>query len=76
MSTKPLTLTWNVMLPSNFYQPIYPPMMMKKPNFKAEAKASAALNHRNIATIHAIEEDTSVIFIVLEYIEGIELRQL
>ncbi|MDZ7342918.1 MAG: protein kinase [candidate division KSB1 bacterium] len=44
--------------------------------FKVEAKAAAALNHPNIATIHAIEEIDSEMFIVMEFIEGEELRKL
>ncbi|MDH4068980.1 MAG: protein kinase [Ignavibacteria bacterium] len=39
-----------------------------------EAKAAASLNHRCIATIHAIEESNDETFIVMEYIEGEELR--
>ncbi len=42
--------------------------------FKKEAKAAAALNHPNIATIHAIEESEDQIFIVMEYIDGVELK--
>jgi serine/threonine protein kinase len=38
--------------------------------FEIEAKAAAALNHPNIATIHAIEEIDDEMFIVMEYIEG------
>jgi serine/threonine protein kinase len=44
--------------------------------FKVEAKAAAALNHPNIATIHAIEEVDDMMFIVMEFIEGKELRKL
>jgi serine/threonine protein kinase len=40
----------------------------------AEAKAAAALNHNNIATIHSIEETDDDIFIVMEYIDGQELK--
>ena len=36
--------------------------------FKIEAQA-AALNHPNIATIHAIEEVDDELFIVMEYIK-------
>jgi len=43
--------------------------------FKIEAQAAAALNHPNIATIHAIEEVDDELFIVMEYIDGQELRQ-
>jgi eukaryotic-like serine/threonine-protein kinase len=44
--------------------------------FKIEAQAAAALNHPNIATIHAIEEQDDQIFIVMEYIEGKELKEI
>ncbi|HKI77002.1 MAG TPA: protein kinase [Ignavibacteriaceae bacterium] len=43
--------------------------------FKIEAKATAALNHPNIATIYAIEESVDDTFIVMEYIDGIELKE-
>ena len=44
--------------------------------FKIEAQAAAALNHPNIATIHAIEEQDDEMFIVMEYIEGKELKEI
>jgi serine/threonine protein kinase len=44
--------------------------------FEIEAKAAAALNHPNIATIYAIEESDDEMFIVMEYIEGRELRDV
>ncbi len=44
--------------------------------FEIEAKAAAALNHPNIATIHAIEEIDDEMFIVMEYIDGKELRDV
>jgi len=47
-----------------------------KKRFKIEAKAAAALNHPNIATIHQIEEVDDKMFIVMEYVDGQELRQL
>jgi serine/threonine protein kinase/cytochrome c-type biogenesis protein CcmH/NrfG len=43
--------------------------------FEIEAKAAAALNHPNIATIHAIEEIEDDMFIVMEYIDGLELKE-
>ncbi|UCH66452.1 MAG: protein kinase [Ignavibacterium sp.] len=42
--------------------------------FKNEAKAAASLNHPNIAHIYAIEETEDEMFIVMEYIDGIELK--
>ncbi len=46
----------------------------ERARFKIEAQAAAALNHPNIATIHAIEEVDDEIFIVMEYVEGQELK--
>jgi non-specific serine/threonine protein kinase len=48
----------------------------ERQRFEIEAKAAAALNHPNIATIHAIEETDNEIFIVMEYIEGRGLREI
>jgi len=48
----------------------------ERKRFEIEAKAAAALNHPNIATIHAIEEAEGDIFIVMEYIEGRELGEI
>lgn len=45
-----------------------------KTRFIQEAKAAAVLNHPNITTIHAIEETEDEIFIVMEYINGIQLK--
>jgi serine/threonine protein kinase len=46
----------------------------EKERFKIEAKAAAALNHPNIAIIYAIEESDNQLFIVMEYIDGEELK--
>ena len=48
--------------------------------FILEAKASAALNHKNIATVYSIEEvdnsqSENELFIVMEYIKGVELSE-
>lgn len=48
----------------------------EKQRFEIEAQAAASLNHPNIATIHAIEEINNEIFIVMEYIEGKELKDV
>jgi eukaryotic-like serine/threonine-protein kinase len=45
----------------------------ERQRFKIEAKAAAKLNHPNIATIYSIEETENELFIVMEYIKGIEL---
>jgi serine/threonine protein kinase/dienelactone hydrolase len=42
----------------------------ERKRFEIEAKAAAALNHPNIATIHAIENTADDLFIVMEYIQG------
>lgn len=42
----------------------------------AEAQAAAALNHQNITTIYAIEEFEDHIFIVMEYVDGRELKDI
>jgi serine/threonine protein kinase/Flp pilus assembly protein TadD len=44
--------------------------------FEIEARAAASLNHPNIATVYAIEESEGQLFIVMEYIEGQELRDV
>ena len=46
----------------------------ERKRFEIEAQAAAALNHPNIATIYAIEESGDDTFIVMEFIEGIELK--
>ncbi len=42
--------------------------------FEIEAQAAASLNHPNISTIYAIENSDNEVFIVMEYIEGVELK--
>ena len=48
----------------------------ERKRFEIEAQAAAALNHPNIATIHAIEKYDGQMFIVMEYIEGKELKEI
>ncbi|MCZ6673012.1 MAG: protein kinase [Verrucomicrobia bacterium] len=47
----------------------------QRQRFTTEAKAAAALNHSNIATIYAIEQANDETFIVMEYVEGHELKE-
>jgi len=46
----------------------------QRQRFEIEAQAAAALNHPNIAHIYAIEDTDDEMFIVMEFIDGKELR--
>jgi serine/threonine protein kinase len=48
----------------------------ERKRFETEAQAAAALNHPNIAHIYAIEETDDEMFIVMELINGKELREI
>jgi len=47
----------------------------ERQRFEIEAQAAAALNHPNIATIYSIEDSGKDVFIVMEFINGIELKE-
>lgn len=48
----------------------------EKSRFTREAQAAAALNHSNIATVYAIDEEDGQAYIAMEYIEGRSLKEL
>ncbi len=43
--------------------------------FRAEARTLAALNHRNVVTIHAVEEADGTPFITMEHVRGRSLKE-
>jgi formylglycine-generating enzyme required for sulfatase activity/predicted Ser/Thr protein kinase/predicted esterase len=43
--------------------------------FITEAKAASSLNHPNIVTVHEINQDGEIPFIVMEYVDGESLRE-
>ncbi len=59
---------------------IISPQLTKNPRlmarFKVEAIAQARLNHANIVTIHAFDQQQDSYYIVMEYIEGQTLKSI
>jgi len=57
-----------------FLPPQFSSLDVDKTRFIIEAKATAALNHPNISIVHSIEETDEIVFIVMEYIDGSQLK--
>ncbi|MDZ7720217.1 MAG: serine/threonine-protein kinase [Balneolaceae bacterium] len=49
---------------------------IERQRFEIEARAAAGLSHTNIAQVYAIEEVDDELFIVLEYVDGQELKDV
>ena len=58
---------------------VLPPVLARDPDklarFEREAKLLAALNHKNIAVIHGLEQDDDVWYLILELIPGDTLTE-
>lgn len=57
-----------------FLPPHLSPSEQDKARFIQEAQAASALNHPNVCTIHDIQEHDGQMFIVMEFVDGRELK--
>ena len=55
---------------------ILKPTDKRIPSIQQEARAAAALNHPNVCTIHNIDDSEGISMIVMEYLEGLSLKQM
>lgn len=44
--------------------------------FRREAEAAAALNHPHIVSVHDVGNDGDIYYIIMEYVEGMDLKEL
>jgi Tol biopolymer transport system component len=59
---------------------LLPPSLTADPQLRArffrEAQLASALDHPNVCTIHEVGQSSSFLFIAMQYVEGINLKQL
>jgi Tol biopolymer transport system component len=59
---------------------LLPPSLTVDPQLRArffrEAQLASALDHPNICTIHEVGQSTSFLFITMQYVEGVTLKQI
>ena len=58
---------------------VLPPDMASKPNalerFRREAENAARLKHENIVTIYEFSQSDTTFYLVMEFVEGIDLQE-